>query len=193
MLKTFKWLALVLPIAMVAGCGGHDPASRARAFIDALNRDDTAMAESLLTRLAREKVHSDDGKTLKLGRKDSNGNDRKWQDYTVGEAVVDGEIAVVPLTSGVSEKPETMKLKLRKEDGEWRVFALIFPIDRAGVEVTLDLEHPELFAAELLKIVPKALEEGGKALVKSMEALGQGLAKMGEGFARGLTSGSAAK
>ena len=190
MFKTFKLVAIVIIAAALAGCSRITPELRAREFIEALNSDDKARAESLMTKVARERMHSDDGKSLNLSNKGTDAHDRKWSNFEVGKAEINGEVAVVPIETHDGYKLETIKLKLRREDSDWRVFAIAFPIKTIGTELTLDFEHPESFVGDLLKV---GFEEGGKALGKGMEALGQGLAKMGEGFARGLSSGASGK
>ncbi len=179
----------VLCAVGLAGCGRNNPASVTRAFIDAGNRGDTATAESLLTRLARQNVQSDKGKNLAFTKKDPvTGAQRKWDDYTVGSATIEGDKAVVPVTTKENGKSEIVKFMLRNEDGAWRVYALSFPIG-PGNEMTLDLEHPEQFLAELFKMLPKAMEQGAKAMGDGLKALGDGLTKMGEGIGSSGSSG----
>jgi hypothetical protein len=168
---------------VVNGCGRNDPASVTRAFIDAGNRGDTATAESLLTKLARQNIHSDKGKNLGFTKKDPvTGAQRKWDDYSIGSATIEGDKATVPVTTHENGKSEIVKFRLRNEDGAWRVYALAFQIS-PGNDMTLDLEHPEQFLAELFKAMPKAMEQGAKAM-------GDGLTKMGEGFGRGNQIGT---
>lgn len=164
----------------LAGCGRNDPASVTKAFIDASNRGDKESAEALLTRLARENVKSGKGEGVSITKKDPvTSKNRKWDDYSVGAAVIDGENATVPVTTKSNEKSETMKFKLRREDGAWKVFGFAFPIDANGQEIVLDLEHPERFAGELLKALPQALGEG-------LKKLGDALSKAGNDISNSL-------
>lgn len=177
MLKLMQFAALFLVCASMVGCGRHDPSSVTKSFIEASNRGDKETAESLLTRLARENVRSGKGEGVSIIRKDPvTKKDRKWDDYTVGAATVGGDNATVPISTKTNEKAETIKVKLRREDGSWRVYGFALPIDPNGQEITLDLEHPEHFAGELLKILPTAFGEGLKKLGDALSKAGNEIA-----------------
>jgi hypothetical protein len=178
---------------LLAGCRGGDPSSVTRQFIDACNRNDSPGAEALLTKLARQNTNTDSGKSISLTKKDpTTGADRKWNDFVVGSASIDGDNAIVPVTTNKDGKSETVKFKLRREDGAWRIFALIIPIS-PGNEMTLDLEHPESMFAEMFKALPQAMEKGTKALGDGLKALGDGLSKMGSGIGKGAPTGVPSK
>ena len=165
MLKQIQLAVLIATCAALFGCGHNDPVSVTKSFIDASNRGDKETAESLFTRLARENVRSGKGDGVSITKKDPVTNkDRKWDDYSVGSATVEGDNATVPVSTKSAEKQETVKFKLRREEGAWKIYAFAFPIETAGQDITLDLEHPERFAGEVLKILPTALGEGLKTL-----------------------------
>jgi hypothetical protein len=172
MRKTIGSNFVVFLLFIVCGCGRNDPASVTRAFLEASSRKDKASAEKYLTKLARQNINysgKDKGGTVSITDKDPvTGADRKWDDYNVGDAVITDDSATVPVTSKNGNKPETIRFKLKQDEGAWRIYAFAIPVDQTGTEITLDLEHPERIAGELLKILP--------------QELGEGLKKLGEGF-----------
>jgi hypothetical protein len=95
----------------------------------------------------------------------------------VGNAVIANNLATVPVTKKGGDKPETINFKLKQDEGAWRIYAFAIPIDSGNTEITIDLEHPERIAGELLKVLPLEL---GKGLTK----LGEGLIKAGTDISR---------
>jgi len=171
--KLLKIACLISACTALFGCGNNDPASVTKSFIDASNRGDKQTAESLLTRLARENVRSGKDEGVNITTKDPVTNkERKWDDYSVGAANVNGDSATVPVTTRSNDKKAVVNFKLRREEGAWKIYAFAFPIGTGGEDVTLDMEHPERFAGELLKVLPNALGEGLKQLGDAFKKAG---------------------
>ena len=178
---------VVLGIVVVAAAAGwlvmreraQSPAGRVRAFIDACERGDDAAIRSLLTAKARDNV------TLRRPAKAEERN-RRAPEYRVGAATVTGDTASVAVTVlGAQGPPEPLHVKLRREEGAWRIFAFIAPVPGVG-DITLDLERPETMSAALGLAMGSGLRLFGASLPRLGEQLGRDLRALGEGFARGL-------
>lgn len=62
-------------------------------------------------------------------------------DYTVGQAVITENTAQVPVTMKDKGKNVQIKLTMRREANQWKIYAVTFPLYPGEVEITLDLEH----------------------------------------------------
>ena len=158
------------------GCGPSD-AQAAQATVDrfmkASENNDQAGVEATLTKKAREMIH---------GKVDLNNKNDNHGTYTIGEAVIDKDSATVPVTKA-GEKEGPVKFRLRREEGEWRIYGLTVPGLPNGGEFTLNFEDPASMAPEIFKAIGFGLGEGMKELGKT---LGSGMKSLAEGFEQGL-------
>lgn len=142
----------------------------ARAFLEAAQRGDKEATKTTLTKKARENVDSGNGVKIEKQEK---------HDFTVGQATVEGDTAQVPVTFQENGQEKSIKLKLRREENEWRVYALAFPMNPGGTEFTLDFENPESAMSELL----------GRAFSEGVKTFGEGMGRAVKGFAEGFQKG----
>ena len=177
---------LLIPTAALVcclstGCANDTSRAResARLFLSAANRGDVIEAQKLVTLAARPNVATmfKDSKT--------GGNS-----FTLGEAKVTDETAEVSVTlTGSDSKPTLGKVLLRREEKEWRVWALRFQTE-SGTELTLDFEHPERVIGEALGAafgeLTKKLEHASKDAEKSGRAFGEALGGFMKGFSEGV-------
>jgi hypothetical protein len=156
---------------VLAGCHKSEEAKAketARAFFEtADDRDNTAFKETLTTQ-ARQNIQKKTDDTNRLNRHTS-------KDYTLHQIVVADERAQVFFTLKNNEGPTRGHLKLRREEGEWRVYAMVLNALPGGREVTINFENPAQMFADLFRELPKVMAEG-------VDALGEGFKAMGEGF-----------
>ena len=75
---------------------------------------------------------------------------------------------------------------LRREEKEWRVYALRFEL-RPGNAITIDFEHPESLVGEAFTAMGKEL---GKGMEEAGRAFGQALGGFAKGFADGVEKSS---
>jgi hypothetical protein len=148
---------------VVLGLGCKSPQSQARAvaqeFVRAADAKDAAGLDKTLTRAARER-----GFALSMLTKESNSPSRS----VVGEPVLDGDSARVPVSSAEDSK---WSLLMRKEDGNWRVWGIQFtPKDAPFGPVTLNFEKPE-------EVVNDMARGFGQALGSALKGFAQGLEK----------------
>lgn len=183
----FRALAGAALVAVVCGIvlwrvqqGG--PAGRAQAFLDACRRNDTSAIRAALTARARSNVSVHPNE-------ESPPKDMKPADWRIGRTTITGDTASVAITMKDDSGTEAPgHLKLRREDGEWRVYAMAVEVPPAGRELVLDFEHPESIAGEALALgLRTAAHALTNALPKIGEELGRGLRQLGDGLSRGLT------
>ena len=158
------------------GCGPADAQaaqSTVDRFMKASESNDQAGVEATLTKKAREMMH---------GKVDLNNKNSSHEKYTIGEAVIDKDSATVPVTKE-GEKESPVKFRLRREDGEWRIYALTVAGLPGGGDFTINFEDPATMVPEIFKAIGFGLGEGMKELGKS---LGSGMKSFAEGFQQGL-------
>ena len=130
-----------------------------QAFLNAANTDNVAALKNTLTEQAQRNIKADTmGKSA--------------DSFTLENASVHDDTAQV--TFVLKEKGgETTPghFKMRRENGEWRIYAMTVKALPNGGEFTMDFENPA-FLSEMFY-------ELGKDIAK---ALGEGLKAMGEGF-----------
>lgn len=174
----------VAALVCCVSCGCASDASRAReaaqTFLSAMNQADTTKAQAVATLAARPNIALmlKDNKPSKAG-------------FTLGEATIKDETAEVSVTlSGDSpeSKPTPGKLLLRREEKEWRVWALRL-LPEGGPELTLDLEHPERIVGEALGAAFGAFAKGLDGLSKDAEKTGRAFGEALGGFVKGFTEG----
>jgi hypothetical protein len=184
---TFCTLSFALFLAFSAGCG---PSERQRVqtvsdqFLDAMSQEDWNRAKPLLTEKARDAMGGVDPFS------DSSGTDSEKQasssprteTYTVGEPSIEDTLASVPVTLVRGDRTNLGMLRLRREDGEWRVRALRIEGEGDRPGVTLDFEEP---GAALLGAAFRAVGEG---IGEMLKGIGQGM----EAFMEGIGKGAAA-
>ena len=164
-------LSVFVSAAVLAGCGPSDSqkAQRtARTFIAAMQDGDRAAVERIITRAARERVGASG---IVPERKDG----KSGSGFSLGEPVVQGDTAIVPATLTEKDRNAEVTIRLRREEKEWRVYAMTVPMIPGGPPLTCDFEHPEAAFAD-------SFREMGRAA----GYMAAGMAKAAEGFAQGF-------
>jgi len=161
-------LALCLGLAL-SGCHNDQRAAKdtARNFWEAAKKGDKPGVEATLTKQAREKALASPVNLPIQGNS---------VEYTVAEAKVTDDTAEVPVTVKDKGQTQNVQMKLRREDGQWLIYAMSVPLGPTGQQITIDFEHPENFIGDMMR-------QGTKALIQDM---GQGAKGMGEGIQQGL-------
>src|ERR1041385_1109107 len=166
-------LLLCVAIIYLTGCGFSDE-SRAqtttRACVEAFQRDDRLAVKETVT--AKAWANLSGSLENKEPKKDQ-------ADFSVGQAVITDDTALVAVTTRDNGKETTGHVKLRREEREWRVYAISFPAGSGGPEVTIDFEHPEAMFGEMFKGL-------GEAMGAMFKGIGEGMGAMFKGMAEGF-------
>ncbi len=96
---------------------------------------------------------------------------------------------MVPVTVKESGKDQPMKFRMRREEGQWRIYAFAVPLTPGGPEMNIDMEHPEAILGEAFKGMAESMAKGMKAMG---EGMGAGMRAFGEGMKKGLNDPGAA-
>ncbi len=186
-ISAFCTFSFALLLTFAAGCG---PTERQRVqtvsdqFLDAMSREDWDRAKPLLTEKARDAMAginplSQDGGTSGERRVSISS---PVENYTLGEPGIHEETAAVPVTLTGTDGSAVGTLRLRREDGEWRVRALRIEGENDAPGITLDFEDP---AAALLEPAFQAIGEG---IGEMLKGVGRGMGA----FLQGVEEGAAA-
>ena len=162
-------LCIVIAVfALLGGCKSDSSRARetANTFLSAFQRADRPAAEAQLTRVARERGWI--GEEIAKTRSHDTG-------FTLGEPQIEKDTAQVPVTFTSESKPTEGFLRLRREEGAWRVWGLTFRQD--GVEFTLDFEHPENMLGDVGRVVGQALGSALRDAARGMESFFTGLSQ----------------
>lgn len=178
--RLMGWALLLAVGGTLLGCKSDQSAATetARQFMEAAQKGDAQALKATLTTKAREKMNAGTSSRLNL-KKNGTG------DYTLGQATVDGDTAQVPMTVKQEGKETQGHVKLRREEGQWKVHALSIALVPGGQEMTLDLENPEAILGELMKQMPQVMGEGMKAMGEGFKAMGEGFKKAGDEMRKG--------
>lgn len=130
------------------------PEATARAFFEAANAGDKERFETLLTAKAWEGLNSGNGKFDVTGA--------QYESWVIGSAAIKGDEADVPVEVSRDGEPESMRLEMRRQNGEWRISGIGMEVSD-GTWFTVELE-------KLGGMMEAMAEEMGSALKESMEA-----------------------
>ncbi|MBC8101493.1 MAG: DUF4878 domain-containing protein [Cytophagales bacterium] len=194
-LPRMRWTAIAAACAAVAialsvmGCGRTERQqvqTVSDQFLEAMAQEDWSRAKPLLTEKARDAMGNlnpfQTEQDLQAERPSPGpSSSASAGTYTVGEPNIEEESAAVPVTLSRGGKNSTGTLRLRREDGQWRVRALRIegPGDEPGI--TLDFENPQ---AALAGMAFRVMGEGVGLLLKGVgQGMGAFLKGVGEGVA----------
>lgn len=147
--------ALLLGIALLSSTAASRAAAAAdeaaaeevaRLFLEAGSSSDREAFLGLLTAEARAAMGADES-----GRPGAPPGP-----FTIGRAVVEGELARVPVTTTEGGVEQRAELRMRLEEGAWRVFGVALTIVPGQPEFFMDFEHPEA----VLDVITDAFQEG---------------------------------
>src|SRR5262249_14323731 len=112
-------------------------------LIELSRRGDNAAALELFTDQARPQVRKEGGPDPFLAR--------PGETFEVGDAVVTGDRADVPVTVREAGRDQHMVFKLRRQGADWRVYGFTaqFLPDDPTFQLTIDFENPQNTAKEL--------------------------------------------
>jgi hypothetical protein len=84
---------------------------------------------------------------------------RPGETYEVGDAVVNGDTADVPVTVREAGQEQVVVFKVRRQGAEWRIYGFSVEVvpGEPGSRLTLDFENPQNLAKELFGIDPDAM------------------------------------
>lgn len=163
-------IALTLLFALSwMGCKNtNSPESVSLQFIEAAKHNDKEKTLALLTEKARE--------NLKGSNQVWNNNSSKDEPLTVSETNIQNDKAEVTLRGESDKEKGALKVLLRQESGQWRVYGITIRAEKDDL-LTIDFEDPAKslggFLEGLGRSVGKAVGEGlksaGDALKKSLE------------------------
>jgi ribonucleotide monophosphatase NagD (HAD superfamily) len=182
-MRLFLIPTAALVCCLSTGCTNDTSRAResARIFLSAMNRGDATEAQKVATLTARPHVA-----TMLEDNKPTRGA------FTLGTPVLKEDMAEVPMTltsTNSDTKPTVGSVLLRREEKEWRVWALRVKME-GKPELTVDFEHPERMVGELLEAAlgefAKSLEGLSKTTEKSGRALGEALGGFLKGFSEGV-------
>lgn len=173
-------------MAVVALAGGAaavygrpTPARTADAFLQAAQKGDSAAYEAAFTRKARE-AGKQAGMPLRVEVTPAGDEDLRKR-LRVGATQVEGETAEVTLVDpSAPEGSLPLKLKMRKDEGQWRICAVVAPIAGTDTQVTLDYENPASIPADLLAGMARGW--GSRVIGAGLRAIGEGLKTAGDGL-----------
>ena len=145
--------------ALTCGCVRETDRAQgsARSFLSAMNRNDISAMQAVATKAARPNLAS----LFKDSKSETTG-------FTLGDAKVTEDAATVPVTLSDAK---TGSVLLRREESEWRVYALRMDVS-VGNTLTMDFEHPESLVGEAFSVMGKEL---GKAVGGFLKGLAEGL------------------
>ncbi|MDX1932862.1 MAG: hypothetical protein SFU56_09685 [Capsulimonadales bacterium] len=162
--------AMAIFASMGCRSDASDVRSVARAFIEASGREDAAAVRQVVTRGARpyfqEHTATPKRETGNVGG------------FKVEEPTIQGETAVVPVRWTDETGAEVRSLRLRREEGEWRVYALELPSFPGGPTMTMDFENP-------MAILPQAMRTAGVVMGQAARGMEQGAKEFARGFEEG--------
>ncbi len=133
----------------LVGCGKSDAAAAedaTTAFLAASNSGNRPAWLGSMTKAAQVQLEMPEGKKVAINQKHST-------PYTVGKAVISDSAAEIPVKSKDAQgKPVEALVKLTKEEGVWKVWAMTFTVP---INFTVDFEHPETLKGEMIKALGK--------------------------------------
>jgi hypothetical protein len=98
--------------------------------------------------------------------------------FTVGEPVVQEDTATVPVILKDQNGSTDAALKLRREEGEWRVRGIALATYPGGPQFNLNFENPQ-------SVIPEAFRAAGFALGQVTRGMEAGAAAFAKGFEQG--------
>ncbi len=158
----------VCALGMIAGLGcspasdvqplpqAETPEQVADRVMQAASSKDEDAFMAILTTKARESLSSGDNGSF---------GGQEYDSYEVGEPVIDGAEASVPVSAVKGGEPENVNLKMRQEDGAWRLYAMGMVVG-PDTEMTVNFENIGQMMQELTAGLGDAL---GEALTSTME------------------------
>ena len=139
----------------------------AQAFLSAADADNAAALRNTLTQQARQNITQKNDRTKLSGFEGG---------YTLENAAVQDDTAQVYFVLKYRDGDTTPgHFKMRRENGEWRIYAMTVKALPDSGEITMDFENPTRVFADLFRELPNVMAEG-------MKAMGEGFKTMGEGF-----------
>lgn len=172
-MRFFKTLLLfsLLSAFLLAGCVREEDKARTVTdrFLSAIERGDRPALEQTMTARARTQTGSP---SSTLASHDSDGK------HSIGTPQIQGDEAVVPVTLTDEDGNKDAKIRLRREGGEWRVYAMAIPTFPGGSDFTIDFENPSAMIGEGFRAF-------GEAMGQFARGMEQGAGEFQKGFEKG--------
>lgn len=172
-------VAIVLGGLALGGCRKSEEQKAketAQAFFSAAETDNKPALKNTLTEQARRNV--------KIEPHDKNmpGFDG---DYTLENASVHDDTAEVNFVMKNKDGDSAPgHFTMRRENGEWRIYAMTLKALPNGGEITMNFENPTAVFADLFRELPSLMAEGMKAMGEGFKAMGEGFKSAGEQIKR---------
>jgi len=153
-----KLISLMLTASLLlAAChaGGGDPKTVLASFFDAIMKKDFDTAKKLSTKESETMVGMIQmGMQMQPGEEDSSKMSQfNKNDMVFGDAVINGDVATVPVKEKTSG--ETVDFTLKKEDGSWKVAfdkaTLMQMAQKKMKEHGMDMNHMQMDSEQMEK------------------------------------------
>ncbi len=132
-----------------SGVQSESPEQVAERLMQAAATQDEAAFLAVLTKKAREALGADQSGSF---------SGQEYDSYTIGDAVIDGGEASVPVEAVNAGEPESLNLKMRNEDGAWRLYAMAMVL-APDTEMTVNFENMGEMLQELAEGMGDAIGE----------------------------------
>lgn len=172
-MKKITLLFTVCAGLLLASCGGskveNTPEAVAKAFLAKMQKADYGGAKKYATKESQEALEGMKS-MMDMAGSMGGGKDSKMKDakMEVGTATVNGDEATVPVTSDGKGKT----LKLKKEDGNWKVAFSKADASKDGMENGTEKGRENMENIENMgDTLNKSLENAGDTLEKAMKML----------------------
>lgn len=132
-----------------SGVPAESPEQVAERLMQAAATQDEATFLAVLTTKAREALGADESGSF---------SGQEYDSYTIGDAVIDGGEASVPVEAVNAGEPESLNLKMRNEDGAWRLYAMTMVL-APDTEMTVNFENMGEMLQELAEGMGDAIGE----------------------------------
>lgn len=172
--------AFILAVFMttLTGCFRSDEQAAtdvAREFLEAGKRGDDQAVKATLSQKANDVVNSNPNK------KGSPLHANRSGDYTLGQAVISGDTAQVPVHAKGEVGKQEMQILLKREDRSWKVYGIAMAMPD-GTKMTLNFEKPEELVGEMMKML-------GTEMGRALSGVSTGMPRMMEGLQEGFKKG----
>ena len=164
-----------LLMAFAGGCGVNNEQmaqESARQFVLAMESGSSDAARETMTATAKRKM---------ADYPQFWGDRHPVASHTIGRPAIEGEFATVPLTLQEGDESQNAEVKLRLEEGKWRVHALVLNATKDSPARTMDFENPDTELSQ-------AFHDAGKAVGVAAKEFTHGMTTFLKGMTEGLST-----
>lgn len=179
-------LLLGAGLMFAPGCGWaekRDVKATTTAFLDAAGKGDTPAVEQRLTTKARENVAALEA-FLNHGESSEDHKDHQRQDdsdrvtvYQVGEPDIEDGIATVPVVFKDKDGETPGRVRLKREQEEWRVYSVAAQFIPGKPMIEFNLENPDGLIVEMMRGLGQGVGQTIRAAEKGLQGFLEGMAQ----------------